>query len=139
MLKLFRAYRVTRGVRRSSRMASAIELFLYGDAANIVSADGGVGDYSLAEIRIDEESVRLRISSERLPYVFTWVCFGDVHCLSGGVGQVDPYDRLFPTEIHAFHSWEESWENRAGFWKFALQCQHATWSWFSKWPEVSAA
>lgn len=117
-------------------MASAIEQFLYGDAASIVSSDGGIGDYSLAEIRINEQSLHLRISSERQPFVFTWVRFREVHWLSGHVGQVDPYDCLFPTEILGFHSWEEPWERQTGYWKFALKCQHANLTWYSRWPDT---
>jgi len=57
-------------------VASAIERFLYGDAAKLVSIDGEVGDYFIAEMRFAEGLVAVRIASERRPYAFRWVQFG---------------------------------------------------------------
>jgi len=116
-------------------LASAIERFLYGDAADLVSADGQVGDYSIAEICLSEGSVALRMASERRPYVFRWVRFREARLNGFSQNAAEPDDLLLPWGVVGFYSREES----GGFWQFTLNCWHCRWSWHSRWPEVENA
>ena len=116
-------------------MASAIERFLYGDAADFVSPDGEVGDYFVAEIALSEGVVALRIASERRPYDFRWVRFRDAWLNSFAQDAAGPDDLLMPWPIVGFHCRE----HEAGVWKFNLNCWHSRWSWNSRWPEVEDA
>jgi hypothetical protein len=113
-------------------MASAIERFLYGEAADLVSADGQVGDFFVAEMRLAEGLVALRLASDRQPYVFRWVRFPEAGLNSFSQSAVEPDDLLLPWEIIGFHSWECA----NGFWQFNLNCHRSRWSWNSRWPEV---
>ena len=114
-------------------MASAIERFLYGGAADLVSVDGEVGDYFITEVCLSEELVALRIASERQPYSFRWVRFREAGLNSFSHTTAQPENLLLPWYIVGFHCWET--EN--GFWKFNLNCWHSRWSWNSRWPEVA--
>ena len=86
-------------------MASAIERFLYGDAADLVSPDGDVGDYFVIEIVLAEDAVALRIASERRPYDFRWVRFRDARLISFAQDAAEPDDLLMPWSIVGFHCW----------------------------------
>jgi hypothetical protein len=115
-------------------LASAIERFLYGDAADVVSDQGEVGDCFVAEICLSEGLVALRIASQRRPYVFRWVRFRDARLIEFSQSAAEPDDLLMPWSVIGFHSWEES----NGFWRFNLVCWHSRWSLNSRWPDVDA-
>lgn len=116
-------------------MASAIERFLYGEAADLVSADGQVGDFFVAEMRLGEKLIELRLASERQPYTFRWFRFREA-CLNGFSDAArEPDDLCLPWYILGFYSWECP----NGFWKFNLTCSRSRWSWNSRWPEVENA
>jgi hypothetical protein len=116
-------------------VASEIEQFLYGDAANMVSAYGQVGDYSVAEIRLSEGLVALRISSDRRPYSFRWIRFRDAALSLFSQNAAEEDDLLLPWGIVGFQSSEQA----NGFWQFNLNCWHSRWSWNSRWPEIADA
>jgi hypothetical protein len=113
-------------------LASAIERFLYGDAADLVSANGEVGDYFIAELCLAEGSVSLRIASERKPYSFRWVRFREAGLNSFSQTAATPDNLRLPWYIVGFYSKELD----DGFWQFTLNCWHSRWSWSSRWPEV---
>lgn len=113
-------------------MASAIERFLYGEAADLVSADGQVGDYFVAEMCLSEISVSLRIASQRRPYAFKWVRFSEAGLHSFGQSAAESDDLFLPWDIVGFYCREEA----KGFWHFTLTSWHSRWSWDSRWPTV---
>ena len=101
----------------------------------MVSANGEVGDYFVAEICLAEELISLRIGSDRRPYSFRWVRFRDAGLNSFSQTAAEPDDLQLPWYIVRFYSWEEE----DGFWRFNLNCGHCRWSWNSPWPEVEDA
>jgi hypothetical protein len=117
------------------RVASEIERFLYGDAADVVSAGGQVGDYFVAELRLAEKSVSLRLASERKPYSFRWIVFRDASLTWFSQTAAEEDDLRLPWDIVGFHSWEQA----GGLWQFNLNGWHSRWSWVSRWPEVKDA
>lgn len=115
-------------------MASAIERFLYGSAADVVSNDGRVGDYIVAEFSLAEAVVSLGLASDRQPYNLRRAVFRDACCLWFTQAAAEEDDLELPWEIVGFHSQEKD-----GRWKFNLNSWHVRWSWVSRWPEVEAA
>ena len=116
-------------------MASAIERYLYGEAADLVSEHGEVGDYFVAELRLAEGLISLRIASDRRPFAFRWVHFREAALGSFSQNAAEPDDLLLPWSIAGFHSWEQA----DGFWSFNLICPPSRWSWDSHWPELEDA
>ena len=113
-------------------MATAIETFLYGDLANVVSDCGSVGEHLLAEIRLAEDLISLRIASEQLPYVFRWVHFREAYLGFFQQHASEPDELQLPWGIVGFYCEQLD----ADRWHFNLNCSHTRWSWESLWPEV---
>lgn len=122
------------GSQKRVTVASEVERFLYGSAADLVTNDGRVGDFLVAEFSIAEAVVSLRLASERQPYNFRRAVFRDASCLWFTQVAAEEDDLELPWEIVGFHS-----QDAGGRWKFNLNCWHVRWSWVSRWPEVEAA
>jgi hypothetical protein len=113
-------------------LASAIEGFLYGDAAELVSASGQVGDYFVVELRLAEKLLSLRLASERTPYSYRWAIFREVSLLWFNQTAAEEGDLNLPWDIVGFHCLER--EN--DLWQFNLNGWHTRWSWTSHWPVI---
>ena len=120
--------------KREFTVASAIERFLYGSAADLVSPDGRVGGYFVADFCLAEAVVSLRFASNLQPYSLRRAVFRDASCLWFTQAAAEEDDLELPWEIVGFHSREED-----GRWKFNLNCWHVRWSRVSCWPEVEDA
>jgi hypothetical protein len=118
---------------------SKIEIVLYGEWADRITASGEVGDHCVLEFSwfrdqvTESDVIRLKVAPWQREYSQSATAI----FLSASVGNVtqelhDPEEIELPWSIVGFHC--QDYGN--GAWGFNLNCSGIRWAWSSNWPTI---